>query len=184
MCPKVARAARPWLAVLRMWHGHLARGSRYAVSVFRGTGILPVACGTPKASVVLDRQSKSAVFFVLERKSRLRDCLYRWSTIDQCGIPHFMGETPMPHRTALHRRTAHATSCTKKCCAPVRDRNNPSHDPAPAHLSDCHIAPALKCGRSGGMETDSPAPSSRGHRSFSRTDATTCGVMEETGRPA
>src|SRR2546421_6925290 len=47
----------------------------------RGTGILPVACGTPQASVALDRHKQERSVLLNDGEDRLRDCLYRWSSI-------------------------------------------------------------------------------------------------------
>ena len=71
------------------WHGRPARGLRYAASIGRTR---PIQATAQRSSFI-------------QRKSRLRDCLYRWDTIDKCGIPHFMGWKPMPRwRTASHGR--------------------------------------------------------------------------------
>src|SRR4051794_22791485 len=66
--PATCRVPRA-LFVARASNRLPAPGLRYAASVFRGTGILPVACGNPQASVVLDRhkQKRSALYLASER---------------------------------------------------------------------------------------------------------------------
>src|SRR5690348_15677294 len=74
----VARVCNPWLAVRRedlLWHGHPARGSRYTASIGRTR---PIQARAQRSSPI-------------ERKSRLRDCWYRWHTIDRCGVTAPMG---------------------------------------------------------------------------------------------
>ena len=72
---KVARAARPWLAEL---------GN--------------VEC-SPSASARAKRS------FRISGLVSLRDCLYRRTTADSCGVPHGMGRLPMPLNAVLPTST-------------------------------------------------------------------------------